>query len=105
MFVGITSLAGIIVKYARQITTGILVPILILPLLLWIVGSLLGFWISPVLTFGGIILIYAILCVVLVHIPVWLSSLLIILSSIAGYILAPEFLNIEISTSSRYLIM
>jgi hypothetical protein len=64
-----------------------------------------GFWLYPVVAFGGLMIIYAFLMLGISMIPTWCSSVLFVFLGLAGYLFAPEILGSNLTTGSRYLLM
>lgn len=98
------SIFGMLGKYKMRLGVGTLITIFSLPLVLWVAWYITGFWFAPVIAFGGMILLYAVLLMIFTVIPTWFSSLIFIVLGISGVFFAPGvFANI--SLHSRYLLM
>lgn len=56
---------------------------------MWIVGYAVGFWFAPVIAFGGMIVLYAVICLLFTALPTAFTSTLFILLGLAGLFFAP----------------
>jgi hypothetical protein len=90
--------------YRKRLSIEILITLLILPIIIWILGYLTGFWFSPVLVFGGMIFFYAVILMTFEMIPVLFSSLIFIFFGVIGMFFAPSIFQ-ELTVGSRYLLM
>lgn len=95
---------GMLGKYKMKLGVGTLITIFSLPLVLWVAWYITGFWFTPVIAFGGMILLYAVLLMIFTVIPSWFSSILFVLFGVAGVFFTP-WLFVDISLTSRYLLM